>query len=360
MRIPFSADNLYHWLDQRLGLGAMKLTAEKKVVPVHRHSFWYYMGGIILMFIAVQLVTGILLMVYYIPEVKSAHNSILTIRSLIDFGWFIRSMHAWGANLVILVLFLHLFSTYFMKAYRSPRELTWWSGLLLFALMFGFGFSGYLLPWDEVSFFATKIGIDIAATLPLIGEQTAQLLRGGDTIGQGTLSRFFTLHVIVLPLLLLPVLGLHLFLIQRQGNVEPESFKALPESQRGYEKFFPNFALKDAMGWLAVLNLMAVLTVFYPWGIGPEADPFKPAPAGIKPEWYFLFLFQLLRIMPSRIGPFEGEHVAMVLFTLVLITLVAIPLWDRGDQPRHGRRAMFYGLVLTVLFIILTLWGMLS
>jgi quinol-cytochrome oxidoreductase complex cytochrome b subunit len=182
---------LYDWLDARLDLRMYFELGSRKTVPVHRHAVWYYMGGIVLVLLILQIVTGALLMVYYVPDVRSAHASILHLNSQVDFGWFIRSLHSWGANLMILGAFFHLFSTYFMRAYRPPREITWLSGLLLLGLSFGFGFTGYLLPWDEVSFFATKIGVDIAGKTPFIGEGLAMMLRGGPDIGQDTLSRFF-------------------------------------------------------------------------------------------------------------------------------------------------------------------------
>lgn len=351
---------LYHWLDNRLGLSPYVSWAGKKTVPVHRHSFWYYMGGIVLVLIILQFLTGMLLMVYYVPEIKSAYTSILTLNSQVDFGWFFRSLHSWGANITILAVFLHFFSTYFMKAYRPPREFTWWSGLLLMAVLFGFGFTGYLLPWDEMAFFATKVGIDIAASVPLVGEQIATLLRGGDAISQSTLNRFYAIHVIVLPLALLILLGVHLFLIQVHGTSAPDWFKKLPPEQQQEEKFFPTFVFKDLMGWMAVVNLLAILVALFPWGIGPEADPFAPAPEGIKPEWYFLFLFQLFKILPAYVGPIEGELFGMLLFGLVVLSLVLIPLWDTGKDAGRSRWASIYGVVLAILFAILTVWGELA
>ena len=210
----------YQWLDERLAISDMIAMGEKKLVPRHKHSLWYYMGGIAMVLVAVQFVTGSLLMVYYIPEIQSAYTSVLNINSKVDFGWLIRSFHSWGANLMILALFVHMFSTYFMKAYRAPRELTWLTGLGLLVLAFGFGFTGYLLPWDEIAFFATKVGIDVTAQGPFVGELIADILRGGKEISQATLSRFFLIHVIVLPLSLMGLLGLHLLLIQCHTQVE--------------------------------------------------------------------------------------------------------------------------------------------
>jgi quinol-cytochrome oxidoreductase complex cytochrome b subunit len=351
---------VYHWLDTRLSLTPYREWGQHKTVPVHRQSFWYYLGGIVLVFLLLQFATGVLLMVYYVPEIKSAHLSILNINSQVDFGWFFRSLHSWGANLLVLSAFLHMFSTYFMKAYRPPREITWWSGLLLMGLVFGFGFSGYLLPWDQIAFFATKVGIDIAEQVPLLGEQIALLLRGGSTISQATLSRFFTLHVIVLPLALLPILGLHLMMIQIQGTSEPDWFKKLPPEKQVTEPFFPTFVLKDLMGWMAVVNLLAILVALFPWGVGEEAEPFQPAPPGIKPEWYFLFMFQFFKLLPPHIGPLEGEQFGMLLFGLVILSLILLPFWDSGKSEKRSRWTSIYGIVLVGLFVILTVWGALT
>lgn len=351
---------LCQWLNARLPIADLQAAALKKKVPVHKAAFWYYLGGIALVFLLVQLVSGLLLMAYYIPEMKSAYTSILTITSKVEFGWFVRSLHSWGANLMILALFFHLFSAYFMKAYRKPRELTWLTGLALMGIAFGFGFTGYLLPWDEVAFFATKIGLDITSKLPLLGEPVAHLLRGGDTVGQGTLSRFFLIHVMVLPLLIAGGLGVHLLLVQQHGMSEPDAFKALPPEKKEYMAFFPTFALKDAMVWLLVLNVLAAFATLSPWGLGPQADAFAPAPVGIKPEWYFLAPFQLLKLFPPMVGPFEGEQVGMVFFGLIAALFVLIPFWDTGKNKALDTFATWYGWAVVIGFIAFTIWGFMA
>lgn len=348
------------WLIQRLGLAPLLAMGEKKLVPVHKHSVWYYLGGIALVFIAVQVLTGLLLMVYYIPELSSAHASILALNTKVAFGWFIRSLHSWGANLMIAALFVHLFSTFFMRAYRPPREFTWLTGLALLVLSFGFGFTGYLLPWDEVAYFATKIGLDITSQLPVVGEFMATLLRGGDTIGQATLSRFFVIHVIVLPLSLIGLVGLHLWLVQSHGISEPPSVASLPDEKKSYEKFFPTFALKDAMVWLLVINLLAVFVTFMPWGLGPQADAFAPAPAGIKPEWYFLAMFQFLKYVPAYVGPLEGEQAGLLFFMLIGLTFAAAPFIDNGKRPAAAKFFSLFGWVVLAGFVVFTLWGFAS
>ncbi|HEY9684936.1 MAG TPA: cytochrome b N-terminal domain-containing protein [Oculatellaceae cyanobacterium] len=351
---------LTKWLDERLKAHEFVKFAEKKLVPVHKHSVWYYMGGIALMLMALQVGTGLLLMVYYIPGIDSAHASLLKLNTQVDFGWFFRSFHSWGANILILVLFAHMFSAYFMRAYRKPRELTWYTGLLLLAVVLGFGFSGYLLPWDTVSFFATKIGIDIASKLPYVGEQIAEILRGGSSIGQSTLSRFFVIHVALLPLIALGLMGVHLMLVQVHGMSEPKIFKSLADNIKQYERFFPNFMLKDVLVWLLALNALAFVVTLYPWRLGPEADPFAAAPIGIKPEWYFLAPFQFLKLMPPRVGPIEGELIGILLMLVVLSGLIIFPVKDTGENKVIERFATVYGVVLLLGIIIFTIWGALS
>jgi cytochrome b6 len=350
----------YHWLDERFYLNTWAEMAQKKTVPVHRHSVWYYLGGIALVLVLIQIASGGMLMIYYIPEIAAAHASILKLNTQVDFGWFIRSLHSWGANLMILALFVHMFSTYFMKAYRKPRELTWLTGLGLLVLAMGFGFTGYLLPWDEVSFFATKIGLDITSKTPIIGEFMATLLRGGESISQETLSRFFVIHVFLLPLGLAALLGIHLLLVQLHGISEPDELKALPAEQKEVEQFFPTFLMKDVMVWLLVINLLAFMVTMFPWGLGPEADPFAPAPAGIKPEWYFLAMFQFLKIMPPMVGPIEGEHLGMGIFALIGLLLAVAPFLDRGNHPRMARLADAFGWTVLTGFIVFTIWGFAS
>src|SRR5689334_13590445 len=169
-----------NWIDERLAVTAVAEIARKKEVPLHRHSIWYYLGGMTLFLFGVQVVTGILLLLYYRPSATEAYESVQFIVSQVPFGWLIRNMHSWSANLLIGLAFAHFISVFFLKSYRTPREMTWLSGILLLFLMLGFGFSGYLLPWNELSFFATKVGTGIAGSVPLVGHFSLRLLRGGD------------------------------------------------------------------------------------------------------------------------------------------------------------------------------------
>lgn len=338
------------WLDRRLHLADLVALAKKKQVPQHRHQFWYYFGGISLYLFLLQVITGILLLVYYSPSEEGAHASVLDIISKVDFGWLVRSVHIWSAHLMVLAVFIHLFSVFFMKAYRRPRELTWLSGILLLALVFGFGFSGYLLPWDELAYFATQVGLGITESLPLMGSVVADLLRGGTQVTGLTIQRFFALHVVVLPLLFLAVLGVHLFLIQLHGNAAPPSYYRLPPERQRTIPFFPNFFYNDLLVWLICLNLLSFLAALYPWELGRQADPLAPAPAGIRPEWYFMPLFALLKLVPEQVG--------LALFTAGGLLLALVPFWDKETATgRRGRLATYYGLVVLFATIALTMLG---
>ncbi len=205
----------------------------------------------------------------------------------VPFGWLIRNVHSWSANLLIGAAFAHFFSVFLLKSYRKPRELTWVSGMLLLFLMLGFGFSGYLLPWNELSFFATKVGTGIAGSIPLAGRFLLRLLRGGDDVSGATLSRFFGIHVAVLPAMATALVALHLLFVQRQGMSVPLKVERRLKTGENVRQmpFFPNYVLRDVLVWYVALAALAALAAFLPWGLGKKADPFAAVPPGIRPEW---------------------------------------------------------------------------
>lgn len=352
---------LYSWIDERLQLSDLVNFMAKKYVPVHRHSIWYYFGGLSLFLFTIQVVTGILLLFYYKSSADLAFESIQFIMSKVQFGWLIRSIHSWSANLFIFSIFIHMFSVYFEKAYRKPRELTWLTGMIMLFLALGFGFSGYLLPWNELAFFATKVGSDIAGAVPIIGEPLKIFMRGGDDVNGATLSRLFGFHVALFPGIFTIFLTIHLLLIQRQGISEPMHFEHIEKKEKKKMPFFPNFFLRDLLFWLLVLNLLAILAVFFPSELGKKADPFASAPAGIKPEWYFLFMFQSLKYLPANILFVEGEIIGIVLFGLAGILWLMVPFWDRKSSKGQRNVLINYiGLFAVIFIIVLTILGWVS
>jgi quinol-cytochrome oxidoreductase complex cytochrome b subunit len=348
---------LWQWLDTRVGLADIEKLARKKEIPVHRHSLWYYFGGMTLFLFTIQVATGILLLFYYRPSAEEAYESIQFLMTEVEFGWLIRSIHAWAANLMIFVLFVHLFSVLFLKAYRGPREMTWMSGIALTGLALGFGFTGYLLPWNELAYFATKVGTEIPGVLPVVGSFLRRLLRGGDEVTGATLTRFYGIHVAVLPALAMLLLGLHLYLVQKHGMSVPPGVEQRG-AIRGRMPFLPNFLLRDIVGWLAALAVLATLAAFWPAELGRKADPFAPAPVGIKPEWYFMFMFQTLKYLPGHILGIEGELVGVLAFGLGGLFLLLIPFLDwRAGRGEPGRLFTWIGIVLIVYMILLTYLG---
>jgi cytochrome b6 len=344
-------NGLRAWLDERIGLGELERLARHKQVPIHRHAVWYYLGGMTLFLFGVQVATGILLLFYYRPSAEEAYESVQFLMAEVQFGWLIRSIHAWSANLMIFTLFLHMLSVLLLKAYRPPREVTWLSGVALFGLALAFGFTGYLLPWNTLALFATKVGTDIPGVLPIVGGFVRKLLRGGDDVTGATLTRFYGIHVAVLPAFTTLFLGLHLLLVQRHGMSVPPSVER--EGTRRVMPFLPNFLLRDAVGWLTAVAALAALAAFYPTELGEKADPFAPAPAGIKPEWYFMFMFQTLKYLPGHILGLEGEMVGVIAFGVAGGLLAAVPFLDRRAARGEPGRLVGILTVGAILYIIL-------
>jgi cytochrome b6 len=298
---------------------------------------------------------------YYKPGEDSAFESVRFIVTQVSFGWLIRNIHSWAANLMIFFAFAHMFSVFFTKAYEKPRELTWVSGMIFLSLAMCFGFSGYLLPWNELAFFATKIGTDIAGIVPFIGNDIKEVLRGGDEVTDATLSRFYGIHVAILPLITTIFLVMHLFFVQKQGMHEPASFKNLPEEKKQYTPFFPNFALKDALLWIIVFNILIFLALIFPWELGLKADPFAPAPAGIKPEWYFMFMFQTLKFIPAHVLFIEGEILGVLTFGLAGLIWMLVPFIKVKEKPKAKIQLMtLIGIFIVAFIVIMTLIGYLS
>jgi cytochrome b6 len=345
------------WLDDRTGLSFVGQIAKKKEVPLHRHTIWYYFGGMTLFLFTIQVATGILLLFYYRPSADEAYESVRFLMGEVRFGWLIRSIHAWAANLMIFTAFIHLFSVLFLKAYRRPRELTWVSGVFLLGIAMAFGFTGYLLPWNELSYFATRVGTEITAAVPVMGDFALKLLRGGEDVSGATLTRFYAFHVAVLPALTTLLLGFHLYLVQRHGMSVPPSEEDRGRGRRAL-KFFPGFLMRDIVGWLAALAVLTALAAYFPTELGKEADPFAPAPAGIKPEWYFMFMFQTLKFLPAHIlWILEGEMVGILAFSVAGLLLLIVPFFDPEGSGDRSRLIARISIAALAFMIVMTIVG---
>jgi cytochrome b6 len=340
------------WLDDRLRVRAIRDFLAHKDVPAHDHAIWYYLGGVTLFLYCIQVATGVLLLLYYRPSPETAFESVRHIMANVPFGWLVRSLHAWAANLMVAAAFSHFFSVFFLKAYRAPREPTWMTGCLLLMLTLVFGFSGYLLPWNELAYFATNVGTDIVSKVPVVGEPMLHVMRGGDRVSGATLTRLFGVHVALLPLLTTLLLLVHLALVQVHGMSEPEATEGRPAH---HVPFYPDFILREAFLWLLILAVLIGLATFLPWELGTKADPFAPAPAGIRPEWYFTFLSQSLKYVPAEVFGFEGEQVAIMGVGVIALGLFTVPFFDRaGRRPFVAAACTVFGVALLGFMMTMT------
>jgi len=253
---------------------------------------------------------------------------------------------------MVATLFVHMFSAFLMKAYRRPRELVWVSGGLLLVLVLGFGFTGYLLPWDTMAYFATLIGTEIPKSVPIVGEWMVLLLRGGDELGAETLTRMYAIHIIVLPLVTVFIGGLHLLLNVYHGSSIPSGIT----QRKPPFRFFPDFVYRDLLAWLTGFAVLISLATIIPWELGPKADTLASAPLGIRPEWYFLPLFQSLKMVPASLLSLNGELVANTLVVVATGFWIVVPFLDRKPDNTLSTRSFTLIGLLVIAYLILTIW----
>jgi ubiquinol-cytochrome c reductase cytochrome b subunit len=318
------------WLNARTGYReAAHVMLDEPLPP---GTGWFFtLGSVLLALLSVQLLTGAFLTLYYAPTPDHAYDSVRFITSL-PAGRIVRGLHHYGASFIVVAMVLHMLRVIAFGSYKPPREVTWLSGLALLALVLAFSLTGYLLPWDQRAYWATVVTINISQLTPLGGEIVAGILRGGETIGAMTLTRWYAAHVIFLPAGLVLLVAAHLFLMRRHeisGPVRP--------STRPPETFYPFQASRDVTVVLVVLIALAV----WAWrGVPPLEAPADPSDATYvpRPEWYFLGLFQLLKYFP---GKWEVVG-AMVIPGIVAGLLALLPWIDRGPErdPRKRRTVM--------------------
>ncbi len=349
---------LKRWFTERYDFRHVIKLAKEKRVPVHSWDFLYYTGGVTLFLIGLQFVSGMILAFYYVPYIDFAYKSIIEIVTKLNLGWFFRSFHHWGAQLTLLFLAIHYFGTLLVKSYRRPREFTWFTGFILLGILIFFGLSGYLLLWDERALAGVKVATGGIGALPLIGTVLMAFLRGGIDVTGETLTRFYAFHVAVLPLMTLCLIGVHVFFVQYHGvsvplEEEKKSFKSIP--------FFPNIFYHDLIVWLLVLGVIVTLAVFLPPEIGIKADPLAPTPENIKPEWYFLFVFQTLKFFPGQLWGLNGEVLAILLIAAAMIFFFLLPLFDKKSSCSEPSPLFTWISVGYVAYIVtMTIIGYLS
>ncbi len=358
--------HLIDFIDSRLGFRDIIEDNLTKYLLPRNVNVWYTLGAVLMTLFAIQIVTGILLLVYYVPNPEEAFASVQKIMNEVPYGWLIRYLHAVGSNVIIIVLLLHMLSVLFMGSYKGPRELTWISGFVIFNLSLGLCLTGYLLPWSQLSFWATTVATDAAGAVPVVGDHLVRFLRGGPMVGETTLGRFFALHVMGMPLALGLLVGFHLFCVRRVGISKPPfGPDYTPEEPRMYFEhqehhggipFFPNYVIKDVAVISFFLAFLCAVVFFAPQIFIPPdalvpADPFN-TPEHIKPEWYFLWAYQTLKVFPSEFLGLAAQGAFMTFLAL-------LPFIDRGVERRPTRRPVFVTCFILGIFIFvaISIWG---
>lgn len=290
--------------------------AGSEPIPGHLKRWWWCIGGTPAYLFIVQVITGILLTFYYVPSADYAYESVQAISTEVNYGWFIRSIHRWSSDLMIVTLLLHMMRVFFNGAYRRPRELNWMVGCGLLLTTLGMGFTGYSLVWEQLSYWGATVAANILAAVPFIGAQLADFLRGGPTVGQSMLTRLFVFHIGALPTVLVGLISLHVYLVRSLGVSELGS----PASADAKEfKFFPDHILTEVALALFLMFLLTFLALVFPAGLDAKADPLV-TPEHIKPEWYFFWAFRWLKLM--------SDQAAVITQGMFVGTIIAWPLID--------------------------------
>jgi ubiquinol-cytochrome c reductase cytochrome b subunit len=328
-------DRFYDWLDHRTGFRG--LMREALYEPIPGGASWFYIFGSGLLFLYLsQVITGVFLALNYAPTANYAHVSVAYIVKKVAAGSFLRSIHAYGASAVVIVLILHLTQTFTFGAYKGRRELLWLAGCVLLLLMLGMAFTGYLLPWDQNSYFATTVGTNIISEVPYIGSSLRTLLRGGQEMGTLTVSRFFAIHVFFLPALISAFVAIHVYLFRKAGAAGPVHADPITP-KLPTESFYPRQVFMDLVFTFVIIVVLGVLSYFKPFPLGPVANPADTTYLP-RPEWYYRPIFQELKYFPGSLEVVGS----LIIPGIVIALLFATPFIDRDPlrSPKHRPLAL--------------------
>lgn len=320
---------------------------------LRRPRWTHYLGSMAMFLLALQVMTGFLLLMYYQPNSRDAHDSVRAIMMDIPMGWVIRSLHRRCSHLLILTVMLHALDVLLAKTFRRKRSPTYYTGVVLLFCVLFMGFTGYLLPWDTLSVVATAVGTGLPNEIPLVGPYITEFFRGGSAIGAQTLPRFFAFHISIMPMTVALALGFHIVFIRRHGMRRPIG----PHKKR--VPLYPDFILRQALVCLWVFAILLTAAILLPAGLRPEGDPMAPAPEGIRPEWYFLAAFEAIRLgghltLLSSVG-ITAELLSLILLGGAVAVFALMPVLDGKGS---GRAWKWIVTVVAVIFLALTLYAM--
>jgi len=340
--------SLFGWFDRRTGLdGLLRETLDEPIPGGAR--FAYVFGSALLFIFVSQVITGVFLALYYVPSSDHAHTTVAYITKAVASGSFLRSIHAYGSSAMVILLLLHVTQTFLYGAYKGRRELLWLSGCVLFGLTLCMAFTGYLLPWDQKAYFATAVGTNIAGEVPFIGAWLKSLMRGGADMGTLTLSRFFVAHILVVPAAIFGFVAMHVYLFRKAGAAGPISEHPVAPTLPA-EPFYPKQVIVDGAFALLIIAILATMSHFMPFELGPRANP-ADAHYLPRPEWYYIPIFQWLKYWPGSLS-FIG---VVAIPSLVAFFFASLPFLDKRMERRPWKRPV---AVTVYVFIFLALFGL--
>ncbi len=343
-----STAGLREWINRRTGLDGLLRVALDEPIPGGARFAYIFGSGLLFIFIS-QVITGIFLALYYVPSADHAHTTVAYITKAVTAGSFLRSLHAYGASAMVVVLLLHLSQTYIYGSYKGRRELLWLSGCILFGLVLAMAFTGYLLPWDQRAYFATAVGTNAISEVPWIGEGMKRMVRGGTEMGTLTISRFFVAHVFLVPAMIFAFVAAHIFLFRRAGAAGPVDEDPYHAKQKA-ELFYPRQVLMDLSMTALLIVGLGLLCFFVPVKLGPPANP-ADAQYIPRPEWYYLPIFQWLKYWHGA-GAIIG---VLIIPTLLVLAVLALPFLDRGVERRPWKRPVAMGAYAFLMFSLIGL-----
>ena len=351
------------WVDARFPMTKMWEEHLSKYYAPKNFNFWYFFGSLALLVLVLQIVTGIFLTMSYKPDAELAFASVEYIMRDVNWGWAIRYMHSTGASAFFIVVYLHMFRGLIYGSYRGPRELLWIFGMLIYLALMAEAFFGYLLPWGQMSYWGAQVIISLFGAIPGIGDDLSLWIRGDYVISDATLNRFFALHVIAVPLVLVGLVVVHILALHEVGSNNPDGVEIKKnKDENGIPKdgipFYPYYSVKDIVGVAVFLIFFAFVMFFVPAGGGYflEAPNFEPAnplktPEHIAPVWYFTPYYAMLRAVTIDIGPLSAKFLGVIVMGGAIVILFFLPWLDKSPVKSIRYRGPIYKIMLT-LFVI--------
>jgi len=359
-------DALMGWVDDRFPLTKMWEDHLSKYYAPKNFNFWYFFGSLALMVLVIQIVTGIFLAMFYKPDAALAFQSVeMSIMRDVEWGWLIRYLHSTGASAFFIVVYLHMYRGLIYGSYKKPRELIWILGVLIYLALMAEGFMGYLLPWGQMSFWGAQVILSLVGAIPFVGEDIGIWVRGDFVIADATLNRFFSLHIIAIPLILIVLIVAHILALHEVGSNNPDGVEIKKnKDENGIPKdgipFHPYYSVKDIVGVVVFLMLFSAVVFFSPEMFGyflehanfEPADPLK-TPDHIAPVWYFTPFYSILRAVPDKLG-------GVIAMFGAIVVLFFLPWLDRNPVKSVRYRSTMWKVLIAIFVVCFLILGYLG